>query len=343
VEAYLTTDCADLLIFWKSLRVDILYSIHRNITTFMKFDSNAQDAFASKSLSFGVGKKGLILVVASVLFATACNEKSNERPSRVDAPPAKSAEDQIELERIEKEREEQERKARELENAEKERLERERLEREKEEERRKAESNDEEIRLKREEARRQAVGQVIAKLETLKGDVYENVTIREVSPIGIAIRHDAGSRRVPFEELPLEMQRQFLFDPKEKEKALADEHAVQNAHLAQVEAAKVERSEVQKTGQAEEYRLKVSKAIATKSARIQVLEDEIRSLESDVEREENKKYNRPQYYRDGRWVYGPGGISRAPEFRKKLEAKRQEYGVLKQQVATLEVELESMR
>jgi hypothetical protein len=268
-------------------------------------------------LSFGVGKKGLILVVASVLFATACNEKSNEGPSRVDAPPAKSAEDQIELERIEKEREEQERKA---------------------------ESNDEEIRLKREEARRQAVGQVIAKLETLKGDVYENVTIREVSPIGIAIRHDAGSRRVPFEELPLEMQRQFLFDPKEKEKALADEHAVQNAHLAQVEAAKVERSEVQKTGQAEEYQLKVSKAIATKSARIQVLEDEIRSLESDVAREESKKYNNGGYYRhDGRWIPNAVGISRAPEFRKKLEAKRQEYGVLKQQVATLEVELESMR
>jgi hypothetical protein len=282
----------------------------------MKFDTNAQDAFTSKFSIFGVAKKGLIIVLVSVFFATACKEKSNERPSRVDAPPAKSAEDQIELERIEKEREEQERKA---------------------------ESNDEGIRLKREEARRQAVGQVIAKLETLKGDVYENVTIREVSPIGIAIRHDAGSRRVPFEELPLEMQRQFLFDPKEKEKALADEHAVQNAHLAHVEAAKVERSEVQKTGQAEEYRLKVSKAIATKSARIQVLEDEIRSLESDVEREENKKYNRPQYYRDGRWVYGPGGISRAPEFRKKLEAKRQEYGVLKQQVATLEVELESMR
>jgi hypothetical protein len=185
---------------------------------------------------------------------------------------------------------------------------------------------------------------VIAKLETLKGDVYENVTIREVSPIGIAIRHDAGSRRVPFEELPLEMQRQFLFDPKEKEKALASEHAVQNAHLAQVKAAKVERSEVQKTGQAEEYRLKVSKAIATKSARIQVLEDEIRSLESDVAREESKKYNNGGYYRhDGRWIPNAVGISRAPEFRKKLEAKRQEYGVLKQQVATLEVELESMR
>lgn len=292
----------------------------------MRFYTTAQDPFASKSSIFGVAKKGLILVVVSLFFATACNEKSKQKPSRVEAPPSHSVEEQIELERIEKEREEQERKAR-----------------EKEEERHKTESNDEEIRLKREEARRQAVGQVIAKLETLKGDVYENVTIREVSPIGIAIRHDAGSRRVPFEELPLDMQRQFLFDPKEKEKALADEHAVQNAHLAQLQAAKVEKSEFQKTGQAEEYRLKVSKAVATKSARIQVLEDEIRSLESDVEREENKKYNRPQYYRDGRWVYGPGGISRAPEFRKKLEAKRQEYGVLKQQVAMLQVELDSMR
>jgi hypothetical protein len=317
VEAYLTTDCADLLIFWNCLGLDILYSIHWHKPSFMKFDTSAQDAFTSKFSIFGVAKKGLITVVVFVFFATACNEKSKEGPSRVDAPPAKSAEDQIELERIEKEREEQERKA---------------------------ESNDEGIRLKREEARRQAVGQVIAKLETLKGDVYENVTIREVSPIGIAIRHDAGSRRVPFEELPLEMQRQFLFDPKEKEKALADEHAVQNAHLAQVEAAKVERSEVQKTGQNEEYRLKVSKAIATKSARIQVLEDEIRSLESDVAREESKKYNNGGYYRhDGRWIPNAVGISRAPEFRKKLEAKRQEYGVLKQQVATLEVELESMR
>jgi hypothetical protein len=317
VEAYLTTDCADLLIFWKSLSIDILYLIHFHKTSHMKFGAFSQRTFASKSPIFFVAKKGLITVVVFVFFATACNEKSKEGPSRVDAPPAKSAEDQIELERIEKEREEQERKA---------------------------ESNDEGIRLKREEARRQAVGQVIAKLETLKGDVYENVTIREVSPIGIAIRHDAGSRRVPFEELPLEMQRQFLFDPKEKEKALADEHAVQNAHLAQVEAAKVERSEVQKTGQAEEYRLKVSKAIATKSARIQVLEDEIRSLESDVAREESKKYNNGGYYRhDGRWIPNAVGISRAPEFRKKLEAKRQEYGVLKQQVATLEVELESMR
>jgi hypothetical protein len=141
------------------------------------------------------------------------------------------------------------------------------------------------------------------------------------------------------------MQRQFLFDPKEKEKALADEHAVQNAHLAQVEAAKVERSEVQKTGQAEEYRLKASKAIATKSARIQVLEDEIDSLEEQIRRDEYEKNNPEGYYdRNGNFRRARiGGISRIPELQKKLNEKRQVYGVLKQQVATLEVELESMR
>jgi hypothetical protein len=321
----------------------------------MKFITIPQDAFASISSILGIAKKGLIPAAVYVFLVTACNEKSNEGPSRVDATPAKSAEEQIELERIEKEKEELERKVKEHELAEMERLEQERLEQEREDERRKAEANNddeklrnteagnEEMRRRRDEARRQAVGQVIDKLQTLKGDVYENVTIREVSPIGIAIRHDAGSRRVPFEELPLEMQRQLFFDPKEKEKALIHEHAAQSAHLAQLEATKAEKSEAQSIGQAEEYRLKVTKAIATKSARVDVLEDEIRSLESDVEREENKKHNRPQYYRNGRWVYGPGGVSRAPEFRKKLEVKRQEYGVLKQQVATLQVELDSMR
>lgn len=311
-----------------------------HMPSLMKFDATAQDISTSKPSTFGISKNGLIPVLASILLATACNEKSNE------APPVNSADEQIELERIEKEREEQERKARELENAEKERLERERLQKEKEkkeEGRRKAESNDEEIRLKREEVRRLAVGQIIEKLETLRGDVYENVTIKEVSPIGIAIRHDAGSRRVPFEELTLEMQRQFLFDPKEKEKALAQENAIQSTHLAQVEVAKAEKSEVQKTDQAEEYRLKVTKAIATKSARIEVVADEINSLEEQIERDEYEK-NNPNYYYDryGNYRRRIGGISRIPELQKKLNEKRQEYSVLKQQVAMLKVELDSM-
>ena len=199
--------------------------------------------------------------------------------------------------------------------------------------------------MRREEARSQAIGQQIARLETVKGDVYENVVIRDVTAIGIEIRHDAGSRRVPFEQLPQEMQQQFHFDPKEKEQALRSEHAAQSAHMAQMTTADVGSPNVQgvrQPGQKEEYRLKVTKAIATKSARIQVLEDEIYSLENDLVREDNKKYNR-SYYSNGRWRYGTGGVSRAPIIREQLTEKRQECSTLKQQVGALRAELDSMR
>jgi polyhydroxyalkanoate synthesis regulator phasin len=112
-----------------------------------------------------------------------------------------------------------------------------------------------------------------------------------------------------------------------------------------VTTANTEKSKAQGSSQPnqnEEYQLKVSKAIATKSARIQVLEDEIRSLENDLYDEENKRYSR-RYYSDGRWSYRAGGVSRAPIVREKLDEKRGELSILKQQVATLEVELESMR
>jgi len=314
----------------------------------IKTDSAIQHAFASRASICGVLKRGLLPVAASLFFSTSCDKLVKKEPSSPETASANAAEEQIELERIQKEKEEQERKAKEIEAAEKERLEHERQEREREQARRKAEADSEERRMQIEEARSQAVGQQIARLETLKGDVYENVVIRDVTPIGIEIRHDAGSRRVPFEQLPPEMQRQFHFDPKEKEQALRSEHAAQSAHMAQVTTASTENPKVQGSGQSgqpnqnEEYRLKASKAVAAKSARIQLLEDEIRSLENDLYNEENKKYSR-RYYSNGRWSYGAGGVSRAPIVREKINEKRGELSILKQQVATLQVELDSMR
>ena len=304
--------------------------------------------FVTYSFLHGHVKNVLLSIATVSLFCTACSEKQQDKSANTQEVSPSSEDVTLEEQaRIQKEREEQESKEKEREEqlrVERERVERERLEKEREDQVRKAAENEASLAAQKDEARRRAVGQTLERLETLKGDVYENVIIREVSPVGIAIRHDAGSRRIPFEELPVEMQQQFFFDAKEKAKALASERAVHDAHSAQIEAAKVEKSEAQKTGVAEEYRLKVAKAIATKSARIQVLEDEIRSLESDVAREESKKYNNGGYYRhDGRWIPNAIGISRAPEFRKKLDAKRQEFSVLKQQVATLQVELDSMR
>ncbi|MEY5019047.1 MAG: hypothetical protein RLZ22_135 [Verrucomicrobiota bacterium] len=310
----------------------------------MKTGTFIQRVIVFATLTFGVMRKGLIPLAASLFFTTACDKFINKKPSEPEASSAESTQEQIDLERIQKGKEEQEQKAKEQELAERERLERERLEREKEMEKRKAEAKMEELRARREKVRQQAVGQQIVKLETLKGDVYDNVIIREVSPVGISIRHDAGSRRVPFEQLPLEMQRQFLFDPEEKEKALAQEHAAQSAHVEQEKVAQEEKTVVQKTVQTDEYRVKVTKAIATKSARIEVLEDEIRSLEGDVAAEESKKYYNRGYYRnDGRWIRNAGGVSRAPILREQVNEKRSELGVLKQQVAALRVELDSLR
>ena len=68
------------------------------------------------------------------------------------------------------------------------------------------------------------------------------------------------------------------------------------------------------------------------------------SLRTDEDNtdEENKKYSR-RYYSNGRWSYGAGGVSRAPIVREKINEKRGELSILKQQVATLQVELDSMR
>ena len=322
-----------------------MYSFYWSGLYMIKSDAIFQRVFASMGSGFGLLKKGLVPAAVFLIFSTSCDKLTNKEPSDPEASSANAVEDQLELERIQKEKEEQERKAKELEAAEKQRLEQERLEREQEEARRKAEADSEQLRMRREEARSQAIGQQIARLETVKGDVYENVVIRDVTAIGIEIRHDAGSRRVPFEQLPQEMQQQFLFDPKEKQKALAHEHAAQSAHMAQMTTTDVASPNVQgmnQPGQKEEYRLKVTKAIATKSARIQVLEDEIHSLENDLVREDNKKYNR-SYYSNGRWRYGTGGVSRAPIIREQLNEKRQECSTLRQQVGALRVELDSMR
>ena len=308
----------------------------------MNTDTFVQRVIISVALVFRVMTRGFIPLAVSVLFTTSCDKLINKEPSDSESSSAESAQEQVERERIQKEQEEQARKAKEQEMAERERLERERLESEQEQAKRKAASDREELRMRTDGARRQAVGRQIAKLETLKGDVYENVIIREVSPVGISIRHDAGSRRVPFEQLPLEMQKQFMFDPEEKAKALAQEHAAQSAHVEEAVVVQEKKAVAQKTDQNEEYRLKVTRAIATKSARIGVLEDEIRSLERDVTSEEDKKYSR-RYYRDGRWSYGAGGVSRAPILREQVNQKRSELGVLKQQVAALRVELDSMR
>ncbi len=77
----------------------------------------------------------------------------------------------------------------------------------------------------RTQVREDAVGEKFPELKTVSGSVYQGVEIREVTEVGISIRHQDGSKRITYEELTEEWQLRFQFDPKEKAEALAREQA----------------------------------------------------------------------------------------------------------------------
>ncbi|RYD37671.1 MAG: hypothetical protein EOP87_03060 [Verrucomicrobiaceae bacterium] len=77
----------------------------------------------------------------------------------------------------------------------------------------------------RTQVREDAVGEKFPELKTVSGTVYAEVEIREVTEVGISIRHKDGSGRITYEELTEEWQQRFQFDPKEKAEALAREQA----------------------------------------------------------------------------------------------------------------------
>lgn len=136
-------------------------------------------------------------------------------------------------------------------------------------------------------ARGKAKGETMDQLETLTGAVYLNVAIREVTPIGIQIRHGDGQKRIPFEDLPEAMKDRFQFDPKQKDKAMAAELETQKGH----DAAAVVADELagQKMGEqrakdSEEAKEKVRQEIAVKEGLIASLKQEITGLNSELDR-----------------------------------------------------------
>lgn len=169
--------------------------------------------------------------------------------------------------------------------------------------------------------RGKAKGQTMDRLETRKGGVYENVTIREVTAIGIQIMHDGGQKRIPFEELPVAMQDYYQFDPNQKAAAVAKETATRNEHEAAVSvatAAADQQAMALKQKEAEAAREKAIRAIAMKESRIESLKDEIENLEEAIPKENLKS------------------ISRAPQMRAQLAAKQHEKAALQADVSRLQ-------
>lgn len=132
-------------------------------------------------------------------------------------------------------------------------------------------------------ARSNARGTEMKVLETTTGVVYNNVNIREVSAIGIQIRHDGGQKRIPFEELPDSMKDHFQFDPTQKEEALAAESAHREEHDAAVDAAQAQLQ----ADQARQREVNLAAEKAKLRETLSLKEDQLRTARSDLRRLEN--------------------------------------------------------
>lgn len=137
--------------------------------------------------------------------------------------------------------------------------------------------------------RGKAKGETVETLETRSGVIYNNVSIREVTAVGIQIRHDDGHKRIPFEELPETMKDYYQFDPKQKAAAVASEQAMLKEHeAAAVVAGDLADKEIskQKEKEAELAQGRTMREIAIKQAQISSIQQEIGNLEQEADRAE---------------------------------------------------------
>jgi hypothetical protein len=129
----------------------------------------------------------------------------------------------------------------------------------------------------------------IAELKTRDGTVYHGVNIREVTAVGIQIRHSEGHNRIAFEDLPEEMQDHFQFDPNQKTVALLEESKLRDVHdaAAAVAGERADEETARQQQKAKERQVEATLlSIASKEASISALGEEIRGLEKDAERAE---------------------------------------------------------
>lgn len=172
----------------------------------------------------------------------------------------------------------------------------------------------------RTEIRNNAKGKSLPNLTTLDGESYTDVTIGEVNAIGMSITHQSGVKRIPYANLPRDMQDLYQFDPDEKRKQETLELTHKKSHLLANDA--VQRAEKQNQQQlAEEQeraaRIHSQNAVMELGTKIDTLSSQIMRLESDIR---NESYKR---------------ISRAPIMREQLTKLKRELELLESKRSSL--------
>lgn len=183
-------------------------------------------------------------------------------------------------------------------------------------------------------ARAKGVGETLDELTTKPGATYKRVEIRDVTAIGIQIRHEDGQKRIPFEELPDAMQDRFQFDAANKEIAVAAENKHRDAHEAAVAVAnKIQEKdmEIARARQEEARQAAMKQSIADKNRQISQLESEIRGLEGDVRAADAQAA--------AARAAGRMALSRANNYRTSIRSKQNQIFTLRNEIATLTASL----
>jgi type IV secretory pathway VirB10-like protein len=80
-------------------------------------------------------------------------------------------------------------------------------------------------------------------LKTIDGKEYKNVTVKRVEADGIVITHSAGIAKIPFTELPKDVQERVGYDAAKIETPKAAARAAEEKQIEEQRAAKRERAE----------------------------------------------------------------------------------------------------
>ena len=183
-------------------------------------------------------------------------------------------------------------------------------------------------------AQGKGVGETMDELKTKAGATYKRVEIRDVTAIGIQIRHEDGQKRIPFEELPDAMQDRFQFDSANKDLALAAENKDRDAHEAAVAVAnKLQEQDMDAARARQEVarQAAVKQSISEKQSQIRQLESEIDDLEGDIRRANAQAVAAK--------AAGRMSLNRSNNYRGSIRAKQGQILTLRNEIATLTASL----
>ncbi len=135
--------------------------------------------------------------------------------------------------------------------------------------------------------RDKAKGEQIEEITTLSGKTYKHVVVREVTPIGMQIRHDDGFTRIPCDDLPQALQDRFQFDPQEKLAAMKAESSSEQNHIKKVEEADAIRqvqASADRANKEQEDKAKMRAQVAMLEAQIKMIDIDILDLQKQAAR-----------------------------------------------------------